>query len=86
MFGGFQGGWSAGLGQFGDLSEKVQKLRTGLEAGLQDSGLLGPGEAPVDASQAVPGMTRPWTPQVRSHLPRGTFCFFTQLGLALALP
>ena len=45
MFGGFQNGWSAGL-QFTDLSERVQKLKTGLESGLQDSGLLGPGDAP----------------------------------------
>ena len=56
MFGGFQNGWSHGLSQFTDLSDKVQKLRTGLEAGLQDSGLLGPGEAPPKDTTATEGI------------------------------
>ena len=55
MFGGFQNGWSHGFSQLTDLSDKVQKLKTGLEAGLQDSGLLGPGEAPP-LSQATHGI------------------------------
>ena len=48
MFGGFPNGWQHGLS---DFSERVHKLKTGLEAGLQDSGLLGPGEAPAQAEQ-----------------------------------
>lgn len=56
MFGGFQNGWSQGFSQFTDLSDKVQKLRTGLEAGLQDSGLLGPGEAPSSIDAPLEGI------------------------------
>ena len=40
------GGWSSNFSQISDLSGNLQKLKVGLEAGLQDSGLLGPGEAP----------------------------------------
>lgn len=56
MFGNFQNTWSSGFTQFSDLSDKVQKLKTGIEAGLQDSGLLGPGEVPLGQDTALAGM------------------------------
>lgn len=72
MFGGFQSGWSAGLNQFTDLSERVQKLKTGLEAGLQDSGLLGPGDAPPNSEGLQSGERVSLPPQNHSSSVRAT--------------
>ena len=58
MFGGFQNGWPAGLTQFSDLSDRALSLRKQVEAGLQDSGLLGPGEVPTRTADDVEGISQ----------------------------
>jgi hypothetical protein len=55
MFGGFQNGWSTGLTQFSDLSDRALSIRKTVEAGLQDSGLLGPGEVPSNPGEVNSG-------------------------------